>query len=108
MHLPPFHTLAINMQLFAPLSGVAAVALYPPTSLTDHTRPPAVPTTDSVMEHAKRTGVTAVMAVPSFLEAWCLDREGVEWMKALDFVVRILPFSLFFVFVTHKLTKFYS
>ncbi|KZP16286.1 putative aminoadipate reductase [Athelia psychrophila] len=86
MHLPPFHTLAINMQLFAPLSGVAAVALYPPTSRTDHARPPAAPTTDSVMEHAKRTGVTAVMAVPSFLEAWSLEREGVEWMKALDFV----------------------
>lgn len=88
MHLPPFHTLAINMQLFAPLSGLGTVALYPPTSHTDHTRGPTVPTPDSVIKHAKRTGVTAVMAVPSFVEAWSLEGEGVECMKGLDFVVR--------------------
>ncbi|KZP17631.1 putative aminoadipate reductase [Athelia psychrophila] len=86
MHLPPFHTLSIEMQLCVPLSGVSTVALYPPTSLTDHTHPPAAPTTDTIMEHSKRTGVTAVMAVPSFLETWSLEREGVEWMKSLDFV----------------------
>lgn len=88
MHLPPFHTLGINMQLFVPLASVTTVALYPPTSLTDHNTPPAAPTTDTAMEHSKRTGVTALMAVPSFLETWSLDAESVEWMKSLDFVVR--------------------
>ncbi|KZP28667.1 putative aminoadipate reductase [Athelia psychrophila] len=86
MHLPPFHTLGMTMQLFVPLASVMTVALYPPTSLTDHNTPPAAPTTDTAMEHSKRAGVTAIMAVPSFIETWSLDAEGVEWMKSLDFM----------------------
>ncbi|KZP21519.1 acetyl-CoA synthetase-like protein [Athelia psychrophila] len=86
MHLPPFHTLGTVLQLFAPLFAVNTIAVYPPTSLTDHNTPPAAPTTDSAMEHSKRTGVTALIAVPSFLETWSLDAEAMEWMKSLDFI----------------------
>ncbi|KZP17473.1 putative aminoadipate reductase [Athelia psychrophila] len=86
MHLPPFHALGTFLQLFAPLSAGTTVALYPPTSLTDHDTPPAAPTTDTAMEHSKRTGVTALIAVPSFLETWSLDAESVEWMKSLHFI----------------------
>ncbi|KZP21523.1 acetyl-CoA synthetase-like protein, partial [Athelia psychrophila] len=86
MHLPPFHTLGTVLQLFVPLFAVNTIALYPPTSLTDHNTPPTAPTTDSAMEHCKRTGVPTVIAVPSFLETWSLDAKAMEWMKSLDFI----------------------
>lgn len=99
MHLPPFHTIGIMLQLFVPLAGPVTVALYPPTSLMDHNTPPAAPTTDTAMEHSKRTGVTAVLAVPSFLETWSLDAESVEWMKSLDFIVRAFSLLCFRILV---------
>ncbi|KZP13552.1 acetyl-CoA synthetase-like protein [Athelia psychrophila] len=75
MHLALFRGLSMVMQLFVPLATGITVVIYPPISLTDHNTPPAVPTTDTAMEHSKRTGVTALVAVPSFLETWCLDAE---------------------------------
>ncbi|KZP13557.1 acetyl-CoA synthetase-like protein [Athelia psychrophila] len=68
MHLALFRGLSMGMQLFVPLATGITVAIYPPISLTDHDTPPAAPTTDTAMEHSKRTGVTALVAVPSFIE----------------------------------------
>lgn len=101
MHLPPFHTLGISMQLFAPLAALTPVALYPPTALRDHPSAATVPTSDSIMKHSLRTGVSAVMAVPSFVEAWAsvgggeTGYGGVAWMQSLEWVVSLAsPVSL--------------
>ena len=85
-HLPPFHALGINMQLFTPLSQATSVALYPPTSISDHLTPITVPTSDNAMEHAQRCGVTGLLAVPSFVESWAQESAGYDWLRGLQFV----------------------
>ncbi|KZP16234.1 acetyl-CoA synthetase-like protein [Athelia psychrophila] len=69
MHLPPFHIFGLVIQLLAPLTSVITVALYPPQSLHDH-QLPIVPTSDSILDHSKRTGVSNISTVPSFVELW--------------------------------------
>ncbi|KAF7973245.1 hypothetical protein HWV62_15753 [Athelia sp. TMB] len=85
-HLPPFHALGINIQLLMPLSQVTTVALYPPTSISDHLTPITVPTSDNTMEHAQRCGATGILSVPSFVESWAQDSAGYDWMRGLQFV----------------------
>ena len=87
MHLPSFHTLGIICQLYIPLASVASVSVYPPTSFTDHTKVPVIPTSDNIVEHAKNTHANAAVAVPTFLEIWSSQSENMEWLKTLQFIV---------------------
>ncbi|KZP06375.1 acetyl-CoA synthetase-like protein [Athelia psychrophila] len=82
MHLPPFHLFGLVIQLFAPLTSGNSTALYPPQSLHDH-QLPIVPTSDNILAHSKRTGVTFITTVPSFVELWAQTGE-LEWMRSLD------------------------
>lgn len=77
------------MQLLTPLSQATSVALYPPTSIFDHQTPITIPTSDNAMEHAQRCGVTGLLAVSSFVEAWAKGGavdEQLQWMRGLQFV----------------------
>lgn len=87
MHLPPFHTLGIVMQLYVPLNAVSPACIYPPTSFDDHTKPPVIPTSDNVMEHSKRLRTNICVVVPTFLERWVSEPESLEWLKTLTVVV---------------------
>ncbi|KAF7968306.1 hypothetical protein HWV62_2396 [Athelia sp. TMB] len=87
MHLPAFHALGTIMHFIVPLSSITTVALYPPTSLTDPTKLPIIPSSDNIIEHCNRTGVDVLVAVPSFLETWNVEPASIEWLKTLHFVV---------------------
>ena len=87
MHLPAFHALGTIMHFIVPLSSITTVALYPPTSLADHTRLPIIPSSDNIIEHCNRTDVDVLVAVPSFLETWNVEPASIEWLKTLHFVV---------------------
>lgn len=87
MHLPAFHALGTIMHFIVPLSSITTVALYPPTSLLDHTKLPVVPSSDNIIENCSRTGVDVLVAVPSFLETWIVEPKSIDWLKTLDFVV---------------------
>lgn len=88
MHFPPFHLIGVVAQILVPLAAVTCVALYPPTSFADPAAATIIPTSDNIMEHCKRTNVTAVLAVPTFLEAWVSEPESVQWLRSLQFIVR--------------------
>ncbi|KZP05121.1 acetyl-CoA synthetase-like protein [Athelia psychrophila] len=86
MHAPPSTGSGLMVDFLAPLSSLTSVSLYPPTSFYDHGKAPVVPTSDNIIEHCKRTGVTGVYVVPSYIESWACEPESVEWLKAMDFL----------------------
>jgi acyl-CoA synthetase (AMP-forming)/AMP-acid ligase II len=87
MHLPSFHTMGIVTQLYIPLASVSSISVYPPTSFTDHTKAPVLPTSDNIIEHSKNTRANAAIVVPAFIEMWSSQPESVEWLKILQFIV---------------------
>jgi acyl-coenzyme A synthetase/AMP-(fatty) acid ligase len=87
MHLPSFHTTGIITQLYIPLASVSSISVYPPTSFTDHTKAPVLPTSDNIIEHSKSTQANAAIVVPTFIEMWSSQPEDVQWLKKLQFIV---------------------
>jgi hypothetical protein len=61
---------------------------------------PIMPTSDVILEHARKTRANAIVSVPSFLEAWALSSEAVEYLKSYVFVVRV--FLLIRIFICDK------
>ncbi|KZP33068.1 acetyl-CoA synthetase-like protein [Athelia psychrophila] len=86
MHHPPFHGGGLTADFLAPLCSLTSVSLYPPTSFYDHAKAPVAPTSDNIIEHCERTGVTGLYAAPSFIEMWACEPESIEWLKTKDFL----------------------
>ncbi|KZP33045.1 acetyl-CoA synthetase-like protein [Athelia psychrophila] len=86
MHLPRFHTMSVIVQFLTTMTSVCSVALYPPTSFSDHAKAPVMPSPDNIKEHAKRTQSNYVIVPPIILELWSGQPGTVEWLKTLDFV----------------------
>ncbi|KZP19605.1 acetyl-CoA synthetase-like protein [Athelia psychrophila] len=86
MHPPPSLGSGLMLDFLVPLSSLTSVSLYPPTSFYDHAKAPVVPTSDNILEHCKRTGVTGVYVPPNYIESWACEPESVDWLKAMDFV----------------------
>lgn len=62
--LPSFHTLAVFMQLYAPLASGEFVGLYTPQAPA----PPVVPTPQNVLDVARITQSTGILSIPAFIE----------------------------------------
>ncbi|KZP19617.1 acetyl-CoA synthetase-like protein [Athelia psychrophila] len=86
MHQAPVHPSGVALNFFVPMTCLASVSLYPPTSFYEHGKAPVVPTSDNIIEHCKRTGVTGVFAVPTYIESWACEPETVKWLTTRDFV----------------------
>ncbi|GBE84591.1 acetyl-CoA synthetase-like protein [Sparassis crispa] len=82
--LPPFHTMGVCMQLYAPLASGQPVALYTPRSHLN--LPPPVPTTQNVLDVVRRTKSSSIVPVPSFLEEWAQNEEDVKLLASLEVV----------------------
>jgi acyl-CoA synthetase (AMP-forming)/AMP-acid ligase II len=87
MHLPSFHAAGLIWQLCIPLASVSSISVYPPTSFTDHTKAPIIPTGDNIVEHSKKTQANTAIVVPTFIEIWSSQPEDMEWLKTLQFIV---------------------
>ncbi|KAH8102928.1 hypothetical protein BXZ70DRAFT_927267 [Cristinia sonorae] len=83
--LPSFHTLAIFMQLYAPLSSGEYVGLYAPQSPA----PPIIPTPQNVLEVAQVTGCDGIFSIPAFIEVWSQSPAAVKFLSSL----KILGFA---------------
>jgi hypothetical protein len=59
--------------------------------MTIYGKPPLAPTTDSVVEHAKKTNAQAIMIVSSFINAWATEnvKETINFLRTMKFIVRI-------------------
>ena len=94
MGLPPFHSFGMTMQLYLPLAYLATVAVYPPQTITNQRAVPIVPTSDNILDCARRTHCKALVAVPTFLEQWAASTEAVEALAKLDRVVGVVSTSI--------------
>ncbi|KZP19238.1 acetyl-CoA synthetase-like protein [Athelia psychrophila] len=76
----------LRYNFIIPMSSLTSASLYPPTSFYDHAMPPVMPTSDSIIEHCKRTGVTGVFTMMGFLATWASEPETVKWLTTMDFL----------------------
>ena len=92
MHLPPFHTLGVMIQIIQSLRNCITVVLYPPVTK----RPdllPIMPTPENVIDHLQRTKSNGIITIPSNLQVWSHDPKSADILKGLKLVVRgLLPF----------------
>ena len=89
MHLPPFHALGFLVQILYALRICITIALYPPVTK----RPdllPIMPTPQNILDHTRRTKSTGIITIPSIIQIWSQDHSSVDFLKSLEFVVRIL------------------
>ncbi|KAH9946609.1 hypothetical protein B0H21DRAFT_693457 [Amylocystis lapponica] len=80
MALPPFHTIGLGFQLFAPLVSGRATALFAPCAPA----PPIVPTAENTLAAARATQVNALLNVPTFVEEWAQHEDDVRFLATLQ------------------------
>ncbi|KAI0942043.1 putative NRPS-like protein biosynthetic cluster [Taiwanofungus camphoratus] len=85
MALPPFHTMGLTAQLYAPLVSGQPTALFTPRAPVS--APPIVPTPQNTIETARKTGITAIESVPAFVEAWAQNEEDIKFLASLKTLV---------------------
>ncbi|KAG5652628.1 putative NRPS-like protein biosynthetic cluster [Sphagnurus paluster] len=86
MALPSFHALGIGLQLLVPLYGIVSVTVYPPTAMSSSLLP-VTPSPENIIEHARLTQVTVLVAIPSFLLAWATSPEAITFLRTLKLIV---------------------
>ncbi|KAK7042179.1 Non-canonical non-ribosomal peptide synthetase FUB8 [Favolaschia claudopus] len=84
MLLPSFHQFGIICQLLQPLFGTCA-AVYPPTA-TSASALPIFPTSDNVLDNARRTKCRTLTTVPALLAAWVHSPSAIDYLKTLHTV----------------------
>ena len=87
MGLPPFHAMGIMLQLIHPLATGAEIVVFAPRAPA----PPAVAHPQNVYEVAKLARCTALLALPSFIEAWSHAADAVAFLQTLTVLVRRRP-----------------
>ncbi|KAF9223042.1 putative aminoadipate reductase [Gyrodon lividus] len=87
MALPAFHGYGMQVQLYFPIASLATAVLYPPRSGTDPRAPPVIPTSDNILETARRTKCKILTIVPTFLEQWATSKDAVDELKKLDLIM---------------------
>ncbi|GJF00095.1 acetyl-CoA synthetase-like protein [Phanerochaete sordida] len=83
MCLPAFHAIGIMQQLVHPLATGGMVVVYTPQDPA----PPVVAQPQNLYEVAKLCKCNAVLALPSFIEAWSHSPEIVDYLKTLDVLI---------------------
>lgn len=76
-------------QVLFPLYSGCAIALYPPVVDTPD-KLPMMPTPESILDHAKKTGVNVIATVPTQIQAWSQDPKAIKFLSSLVHVVRPL------------------
>lgn len=94
MALPAFHTFGIIVQIIYALYSVTSIALYPPTVLSKDSLP-MMPTPANILEHTARTKANGMFAIPALLQVWAQQKEAVELLKTMAFVVSNLVTNYF-------------
>jgi hypothetical protein len=79
------------MEVLSNMVTSLGICLFPPMAALG--KPPMVPTSENIIEHAKKTNVKALMVVASFANAWAIEgsADTIEYLKSLAFIVRECP-----------------
>lgn len=85
--LPPFHAYAWSCELNYNMFTLTGTCIFPPTSYHEPGVPPITPTSDNILEYARRAGATIIATVPSFLDSWADVPKHTEYLKTLTRVV---------------------
>ncbi|KIP12189.1 hypothetical protein PHLGIDRAFT_371020 [Phlebiopsis gigantea 11061_1 CR5-6] len=83
MGMPTFHTMGMLLHLAYPLSTGNEVVVYTP----QHPAPPVIAHPQSTYAVCKAMRCDALMALPSFVEAWAHDTEATTYLKALTILI---------------------
>lgn len=84
--LPAFHTLGINVHIMVSHYSMTPVGLYPPVAATP-TSTPMIPSPDNILDHTARTVCNCMVIIPTLLQIWSHDKEAVDLLASLEFVV---------------------
>ncbi|KDR70727.1 hypothetical protein GALMADRAFT_75816 [Galerina marginata CBS 339.88] len=88
MHLPPFHTMAVNSHIVMPLYNCCTVSLFPPVAHhPDKLIVPTMPTPETILEHVRKTKANALISVPAQLQVWAQDQASMDLLSGLEFVM---------------------
>lgn len=85
--LPPVHAFGLQRQLLDPLLKGTTACIYPPASTSTEYRIPPSPTSENVIENAKRAKATAIFTVPSMILDW-QSPENIAYLRTLEVLVR--------------------
>ncbi|KAJ7865170.1 putative aminoadipate reductase [Mycena olivaceomarginata] len=81
--LPPVHAFGLQRQLLDPLLKGTTACIYPPASTSTEYRIPPSPTSENVIENAKRAKATAIFTVPSMILDW-QSPENIAYLRTLE------------------------
>jgi acyl-coenzyme A synthetase/AMP-(fatty) acid ligase len=85
--------MGIYSQIILPLLGGVTVAVYPPVVESPESLP-TLPTPNNILDHVQKTKSNALLTIPTLLQIWGQDQRAVDFLSALQFVVRFDPVSL--------------
>ncbi|KAK7017974.1 hypothetical protein VNI00_018486 [Paramarasmius palmivorus] len=85
--IPAFHALAFILQLIYPLFCGFTSTLFTPTVWDPENDMPIMPTPENTLDAMERTGTTATMIFPTFLQIWSKEAESVKRLSRYDYVV---------------------
>ncbi|KAI6042371.1 putative aminoadipate reductase [Pisolithus marmoratus] len=85
-HLPPFHFMAVFMQIFLSITALQSMSVYAPTAYQDPTKPPVVANAQNALENAVLTKSGGLLVVPAFLEEWVSIPESVQQLTKFLYV----------------------
>jgi hypothetical protein len=80
-------------ELIFPLFTFRGINMLTPVRGLGLSEIPLIPTSDVILEHARKIGTNAILTVPSFIEAWAESPDVVEYLKSMVFVVSSLVFT---------------
>ncbi|KAJ7484451.1 putative aminoadipate reductase [Mycena latifolia] len=84
MALPSFHTLGLHCQVLQPLNG-NPVVVYPPTAISPSALP-ILPSPSNILEHARKTNCSSLMAIPALFSVWAASPDAVAYLRTLPMV----------------------
>ncbi|KAI6017887.1 putative aminoadipate reductase [Pisolithus marmoratus] len=85
-HLPPFHFMAVFMQIFLSITALQSMSVYAPTAYQDPAKPPVVANAQNALENAVLTKSGGLLVVPAFLEEWVSIPESVQQLTKFLYV----------------------
>lgn len=79
------------VQILYALRSCTTVALYPPVTKRPDLSP-IMPTPQNILDHTRRTKSTGIITIPSIIQVWSQDLESIDFLKTLQFLVRVFFF----------------
>jgi acyl-CoA synthetase (AMP-forming)/AMP-acid ligase II len=99
MALPAFHTMGVFASVVITTYGLITMSLYPPV-VTSPSALPIIPTPENILDHLARTKSNVVITTPTMLIIWAQDKQSVDFLSTLEFIVSKFIKIVLLIFLT--------